>query len=304
MLPTITRPPITLDTAAGLYQDHAESLPSWPTTRYILKSLLALGRGLLLSEIGQDALRRHFAKRRAGRSNATVNREMEVARSLWRMADKNRFDVGEMPDWKALRLKVPSKPPRELSFDEEAAVFEHLRADVRDVVDFALKSGWRKSEVLGLRWSDVDLIRQEASTRIKGGDTVLRPLTRALTVLIAGQPRVGPFVWTYVCERNRDKRRKGERYPLTVTALRKPWTEALSAAGVEAMRFHDLRHTRGTRIVRTTGSLAAAKRALEHKSIATTLRYAHVLDDDLRSALDASESRTTPAQQHDEKKKA
>ena len=58
--------------------------------------------------------------------------------------------------------------------------------------------------------------------------------------------------------------------------------------------MHDLRHTRATRIVRQTGSLALAKEALKHKSIATTLRYAHVLDDDTRRALDESESRNSP----------
>ena len=84
------------------------------------------------------------------------------------------------------------------------------------------------------------------------------------------------------------------RYPLTPTALRGPFAKALKVAGIAHFRLHDLRHTRGTRIVRKTGSLAAAKEALKHKSITTTLRYAHVLDDDTRRALDESESRNSP----------
>lgn len=293
LLPPRTRPPITLDTAAGLYSDHADKLPSWPTVEPILDAMvLGLGKGLLLSEITQDDLRRYFAKRRAGRKNSSVNREIDIARAMWRMAETNRFDVGEMPEWKALRLKVPQRPPRELSEAEEEALFSHLRADLRDATDFALKSGWRKAEVLGLRWADVDLKRREAVTKIKGGDTIVRPLNQALCILIANQPRVGPFVWTYVCQKSRSKRRKGQRYPMTATAMRKGWEAALTAAGIEGFRFHDLRHTRGTRIVRATGSLAAAKKALAHRSLNTTLRYSHVLDDDLRNALDASESRT------------
>jgi integrase len=59
-------------------------------------------------------------------------------------------------------------------------------------------------------------------------------------------------------------------------------------------RFHDLRHTRGTRILRVTRNLAAAKKALAHRNIKTTLRYAHVLDDDVREALEVSDSRTIP----------
>ena len=71
-------------------------------------------------------------------------------RAAWRRSEKARFDVGEMPDWKALRLKVTEKPPRELSADEETALFDELREGLLDVVDFALKAGWRHQEVIAL----------------------------------------------------------------------------------------------------------------------------------------------------------
>ena len=193
-----------------------------------------------------------------------------------------------------MRLKCPSRPPRELSFDEEDRLLPALRSDLRGAVEFMLKSGWRRAEVLNLRWSDCDLLNGTAVTRIKGGNIVSRPLTKAMAAIVSGQPKVGPFVFTYVCQQSRDKRRKGERYHLTPTALRGPFAEALKVAGIVRFRLHDLRHTRGTRIVRQTGSLAAAKEALKHKSISTTLRYAHVLDDDTRRALDESESRNSP----------
>lgn len=300
------RPPITLDEACGLYQDKVEELPSWPDARRTIEALIAgLGGDRLLAEIAQRELLAFVAKRRAGRVNASVNREIEVWRAVWRWAAKARFDVGEMPDWGTLLLKVPAKAPRELSGAEEQALFGELRADLFDFCAFALKTGWRKSEVLGLRWADLDLGARTAATRIKGGDVVRRPLTQDMLVIIANQPRVGPFVFTYVAARTKpaftDKlgrrhpaRRKGERYPMTETVIRRPWAAALAAAGVDGFRFHDLRHTRGTRILRATGNLKAAQRALAHKSIKTTLRYAHATDEDVRQALDASESRTIP----------
>jgi integrase len=222
------------------------------------------------------------------------NREVENARAVWRRADDNRFDIGEMPKWSALMLKVGKVPPREADLEEERKLFAYLRDDVADAVDFLLKSGWRRGEVLGLRWSDVSFPARQATTRIKGGNIVTRPLTTTLIELIARQPLAGPYVFTYICQQSRAKRRKGERYPLTPTALRKPFSQALSAAKIDNFRIHDLRHTRGTRIVRATGSLAAAKEALKHARIETTLRYAHVLDEDVRNALDASESRNSP----------
>ena len=209
-----------------------------------------------------------------------------------------------MPNWKTLRLKTPSRPPRELSFEEETQLLPAMRDDVRDAVDFLLKSGWRRAEVLNLCWSDCNLTTRTAITRIKGGEVVSRPLTDALVAIIKRQPKVCPQVFTYECQKSRDKRRKGQRYPLTPTALRKPFKDAKDKAGVDGFRIHDLRHTRGTRIVRQTGSLAAAKEALKHRSINTTLRYAHVLDEDTRRALDASDSRNSPEVEDVENRKA
>ncbi|WP_342248644.1 tyrosine-type recombinase/integrase [Sphingomonas sp. OTU376] len=310
--------PITVDEACGLYQDHAEKLDSWPNIRYMLEALVeGLGPSKLLADITQLDLQRYFAGRRNGRANSSVNKEIENCRAVWRRVEAAKvYEFGDMPAWSKLMLRVGEKPPRELTIAEEPKLFEHLRADMVDVCDFALKSGWRQSEVFGLRWKDLDLDARQAVTRIKGGDIVRRPLTPTLIAIIANQPKVCPFVFTFVCQQNKaavgkDKlgraqpgRRKGERYPMTKTAFRGAWADAKKEAKVEDLRFHDLRHTRGTRIVRATGSLAAAKEALKHRHIKTTLRYAHVLDEDVRNALDASESRIIPEAKAAKKRKA
>ncbi|HEX5183630.1 MAG TPA: site-specific integrase [Allosphingosinicella sp.] len=300
------KPTITLDEAAGLYEDHLRGRGRWsPTADYIIAGLIeSLGGDRYLSEISQQDLSDHFARRAAKVSASTVNREIDVARPIWRRLRKSH-DIGEMPEWGQLSYAVPDRPPRELTHTEEAALLPEIRQDLYDFCDFALRTGWRKSEVMGLRWIDCDLNGATATTRIKGGNYVRRPLTQAMVVIIANQPRVGPFVFTYICQKSKSRytdrrgrlqpaRKKGERYPMTPTVLRKPWAAAKKAAGVEGFRFHDLRHTRLTRVLRSTQNLALAKRAGEHRNIKTTLRYAHVLDDDLRRGLEASESRTIP----------
>ncbi len=311
-----SRPPITVDEACGLYEDKVRDLPSWVDTRRGLKVLIAeIGGHRLLSAVTQQDFMSLVARRRPGRKNATVNREIEIWRAVWRWAAKARYDVGEMPDWGSLFLKVVEKAPRELRQAEEDALFGEIRADLYDFCALALKSGWRLSELLGLRWSDLDLRTRTAVTKIKGGDVVSRPLTQDMLVIIANQPKLCPFVFTYVAVRTRSAfvdargrqqpgRVKGQRYPLTKTVLRKPWRRALADAEITGFRFHDLRHTRGTRILRATGNLKVAQRALAHKSIKTTLRYAHASDDDVRNALDASESRSIPEADTGRAKKA
>jgi integrase len=289
--PAPVRPPITFDQACGLYAEHAENLPSWRNIEYMLDVMLKeIGKTKLLSEITQRQLQTFVAKRRAKRSDASVNRETQLLRAIWRRAAGARFDVGEMPDWHLLRLKEHATPPRELNAGEEDKLFAAVRADLLPTIEFLFLSGWRRSEVIGLCWSDCDLKQGTAQTRIKGGDTVRRALSTRLVAIIANQPRVGASVFTYVCQKSRAKRRKGQRYPMTATVIREA-REAWAKAGVDGFRLHDLRHNRVSKIVRATGSLAAAKEAAKHKHIATTMRYTHVLDDDVRKALDASESR-------------
>lgn len=301
-----TKPAITLDDAAGLYDKRLHETKKWsPTAEYIMNDFVtAIGPTKHLSEITQEELSDYFAKRCAIVCANTVNREIDGIRPIWRRL-RRTHDIGEMPDWGALRYAIPKRDPRELRHSEEDALFPHLREDLRGFAEFALKSGWRLAEVRNLRWSDLNFPAKEAVTVIKGGDAVKRPLTTELVCILASQPQVGPFVFTYVCQQSRagltDKmgrkqpaRQKGERYPFSKTGWRKPWIEALEAAGIDKFRFHDLRHTRATRILRATNNLVLVKEALKHTSIQTTLRYAHAASDDVRRGLEASESRSIP----------
>jgi integrase len=300
------KPLITLDEAAGRYEDHLRANGKWsPTQDYLIASIVeGIGADRYLSDISEQDLRDHFARRAAQVSAASVNREIEVARPIWRR-HRRTHEIGEMPDWGEMFYSVAKQDPRELDFDQEERLFAHLRRDLQDFARFALLSGWRLAEVRQLRWSDLSLQHRKARVRVKGKDVLERPLSEDMLVLIANQAKVGPFVFTYECQKSRKafvdrKGRKhparlaGERYSLTQTGWRKPWAAALKAAEIDEMRFHDLRHTRGTRILRETGNLAVAQRALAHKSIKTTLRYAHATDDDVRRGLEASESRNIP----------
>jgi integrase len=300
------KPLITLDAAAALYEDHLRANGKWSGTQdYIIAGIVeGLGADRYLGDIGQDDLRQHFAMRAGKVSASSVNREIDVCRPIWRRL-KDTHDIGDMPNWGSLRYAVAEKDPRELYQDEEARLLLELRGDHADFERFALLSGWRHGEVAGLLWSKVNLGAAVAETRIKGGAWVKRPLTSEMVAIIASQVKAGPFIFTYVCKKSRkafiDKRGRkhparlaGERYPYRKTTHRRDWKKALEAAGIESFRFHDLRHTRGTRILRATGNLALAKEALKHKSIKTTLRYAHASDDDVRKGLEVSESRTIP----------
>ena len=303
------RKTITLDEAAGYYAaDIAEAKPSWGSNRGMIAALLkALGPTRLLSDITQVDLRNAIAKRRNGRMNSTINRELNVWRALWNHAASLRFDIGEMPAWEKLMLPVPKQAPKSYSVEQEAALFAHLRADLHPMAEFALASGWRVAEVHALRWADIDMTARTVRSKIKGGDVIERPMTGAMLALIASQPRVCPQVFTYEAQasraahkakdgRKRAARKKGERYPFSRSGWRKPWVAALKAAGIEGLTFHTLRHTRGRRMTAAGVSLQVIAEALGHRNVKTTMKYASANADDVRRGLEASEKIDTAAQ--------
>lgn len=291
------RPAITLDEAAGLYEQKLRKEDRWSTSTesWVDNLVNSLGHDLHIHEVPEVEIGAYFRARAALVSGASVNREIDVARALWRFIEKAKYRMAEdLPDWSSMRYAVTDHDPRELNFNEEDRLFAALREDYHPFVKFALLSGWRVSEVRTLLWSDLDFPAKVAWRTVKGGARIKRPLTTEMIALIASQRQVCAQVFTYVCAQSREKRRKGERYPISKDGWRRVWKDTLVAAKIENFRFHDLRHTRGTRILRQTGNLAAAQKALAHKNLRTTLRYAHAFDEDVRQALEASESRRNP----------
>ena len=58
--------------------------------------------------------------------------------------------------------------------------------------------------------------------------------------------------------------------------VRKHWCAALDTAGIEDFRFHDLRHSAASYLVMNGATLNETAEVLGHKSIQTTMRYAHL----------------------------
>ena len=302
------KPQITLDEAIGLWwAEKGKFEANSATTKGQGKRLIkALGGGRPLTDIESDDFKKFIARRRGSvtnrgtlLSNATVNREIELAARIWRHVAPD-YAVSTI-DWSKLKLKEAAERVRELSEEEEARFWAAAPdEDLKAVAEFALLSGQRRTSIITLLWRQVDFDAMRATVRIKGGAWHTFPLTPRLVAIIANQPRVAAQVFTYVCARpspprgDRPRRLRGERYPFSKQGWYRKWYAWLERACIEDFRFHDLRHTRGTRMLRATGNLKAVQKLLGHTDIATTARYAHALEDDVRTAMISGESRTIP----------
>jgi integrase len=76
-------------------------------------------------------------------------------------------------------------------------------------------------------------------------------------------------------ENRRTGRVRGQRYPLTYNGTKTAWQRVRADAGLTDFR-----------LLRETGNLKLTQKALNHRDIKSTLRYAHVLDDDVADAVE------------------
>jgi integrase len=123
----------------------------------------------------------------------------------------------------------------------------------------------------------------------KGGKRVTFPITDTIReILFPLQGQHPEFVFTYVAVYGNKRlgRVHGRRYPLTLSGTKAAWRRLRAAAGVTNFRFHDFRHDFGSKLLRDSRNLKLVQRALNHADIKSTLRYAHVLDDEIANAVE------------------
>ncbi|WP_259667104.1 tyrosine-type recombinase/integrase [Rhizobium lentis] len=228
-------------------------------------------------------------------SPATVNRTctQPLREIVLRAKNVWKVQVGDVKFGDHL-LREPQERVREASVDEEEKIMEALGRGYEDAVRFAFLNGCRRMEILGLEWPHVDFFSRRFTVTGKGGKSRTIPMSQETYDILWAQKNNHPVkVFTFVAWRTRKSlhQARGKRYPLTESGLKSAMRRAVPAAGVQNFRFHDTRHTAATRVLRKS-NLRVAQRLLGHADVATTAKYAHALDDDLRQALEATSSPT------------
>ncbi len=163
----------------------------------------------------------------------------------------------------------------------------HVFADaLKPAVLVSLNCGLRRGELLGLRWSDVDLERALLTVTDENAKSRTQrhiPLNReALDTLKAWQKQAHPV--------HLFADRKGE--PLREL---KDWQQVQKAAQLVKFRWHDLRHTFASRLVMAGVDLNTVRELLGHADLKMTLRYAHLSPEHKRAAVAVLEQCATPS---------
>lgn len=301
------------DASSRFWLEKGQHEKNADTVFYQMENLVdGLGKNTMLSAISMSDLTNYQARRRGQKTrrgtlpaNRTINAECpELIARIFRRAEElwsdeaNPLDLGPKKEWAKLKLRVPKGRVRELSGDEETRLFAALRQDFHDIVEFAIITGLRRAALM-LRWSQVDLnagtITYDRKSLADEDIGTLPISQRMRQIFLAQRGRHRTYVFTYLCKRTRDGREKGRRYPITEEGLRTTLQRAIRKAKINDWRIvHDLRHTAASRTLRTSQNLALVQKLLGHADIASTVRYAHVMMDDVAAALDATAPHKVP----------
>jgi len=151
--------------------------------------------------------------------------------------------------------------------------------DMADIFRMLLLTGARKSEVLTMKWADVDIgngkwTKPPASTKQNRKHEV--PLSAPARQLLAKR----------LMNKRSDYVFPSHRKDGPLRHVNDGWLRLTKDAGIEGVRVHDLRHTFASSIASGGGSLPLIGALLGHSNPTTTARYAHLFDDAQREAVE------------------
>lgn len=210
-----------------------------------------------------------YAEKRTdeGAAPASINRELACLKRMLSWIETVKERPIPFPISKIKLLEGEIMKERILTFDEKNALLKCCPDHLRLVVFTALLTGMRKGEILSLEWRDVDFKRNLIKIRMENSKSKRSrevPVCDDLRQMLNAMPLSGRYVFT-----NPDT---GTRY----YTLDRSFKMALYKAGIKDARFHDLRHTFASDMIRAGVPAAQLQKWLGHASIMTTMRYVHL----------------------------
>lgn len=252
-----------------------------------------------MDEISPILIEKYKRDRRASktarggqRAPSTVNRELELLSKVFSLAIDQGLSIPN-PCRKVKRFREDNERNRYLSDQEEARLLSVLtgsRASLRPVVILAIHTGMRRGELLSLRWANVDFARglihvmNSRREQTKSGHSRSIPMNRVARRELLGLHREsGKTEYVFFNKTTKKPR----------TDVKTAFHSACVAAGLDDLRFHDLRHTAATRLADAGIGTRAIMALLGHRCIQTSARYTHATDEGLRRAVEALAQRQT-----------
>ena len=214
-----------------------------------------------------------------GLKPASVNKNISLLKAMFRKAvDWNMVEEDVLKRVRRCKLlQVNNKRLRYLSKEECQRLIECCDPHLKPIVITALNTGMRKSEILNLKWENVDLIHGFILLdKTKNGERREIPINNTLRETFKSLTRRLDVPYVFYDPKT------GKPYK----DVKRSFHTALRRAKIKDFRFHDLRHTFASHLVMAGVDLTTVKELLGHKDIKMTLRYAHLAPSHKVKAVD------------------
>lgn len=213
-----------------------------------------------------------------GRAGATVVKELNTLSHAIDTA-RREWDIflPQNPVKLVKRPKVAAGRERRLQPGELEKLLEACRlsrsAKLSDTVLLAIETAMRLGELLSLEWQDIDLKARTAHLpHTKNGEPRTVPLSVAAVTLLSNPP--SPAVGRVFPQWSR------------ATSFEHTWRRAVKLAGLDDLRFHDLRHEAASRFFEKGLHPIQVAAITGHRTLQMLKRYTHLKAKDLALLLD------------------
>jgi integrase len=235
-----------------------------------------------LDRIGTAELEVYKAKKlEAKMARKSINNQLTVLRKILSTAVEWGL-IAAVPQVKWLKTPVPEFDF--LTFDEAFRLIAAASEEWRGAIAVALRTGLRQGELRALRWSDVDLehgriivrraVWRDVISTPKNGRQREVPLSQQAAGALREHPRRGELVFA-----------APDGSLLSKGAMKWPFWNACSNAGLRRIGWHTARHTFASHLVMRGAPLKAVQELMGHSTIEMTMRYAHLSPDARRDAV-------------------
>ena len=191
--------------------------------------------------------------------------DLVLIRHAWNIACIEwGWDLSDNP---VEKIRLPkNNPPRERRLKPgeyeqlKKASFETKVWYLWPIIDFAIETGMRRSEILGMKWEHIGIDNQRVLLPLtKNGSSRWVPLTKKAMDILDQAPQTTEHV-----------------FPITDVALRQSWERLRNRANLIDFTFHDLRHEAISRMFEKGLNVPEVASISGHKTASQLFRYVQV----------------------------
>lgn len=236
-----------------------------------------------ISEISKSEIISWHSKIGKARGIYAANHALAILRVLYNKAIEWGFFEGNNPCMGVKKFRETARD-RFLQPDEMQKFFDALNqleeTTTRDFLLMCLYTGARRSNVLSMRWDQINLETHEWRIPLtKNGTPQVIPLIGEAISLLHERRKTDTGDWVFPSKLNPTGH---------LVEPKRAWNKIREATGMTELRMHDLRRSLGSWQARTGASLVIIGKTLNHRSPQSTQVYARLDNDPVRQAMETA----------------